>query len=236
MFVVILAITIKHTELSGYVFYGAWFLSIFFLTSFYECNLRAYLMQVPYEKAVNTEQDLLELGQDMFVPLGTPFKSLFKNSPISSQQELFKRAEAAESYFYFQSGNIPEKVQNELRADRGVVVTSRESAILRFEKSGSKNPFRISKSKIWQFYAGYVAPKNSIWIEDMSDIILHLKEGGILQQLLSLYMPPAELYGESKSFETNPVAFRIEHFTFAFYLAAFGHFVSFVIFLVEKYN
>ena len=83
------------------------FLCIFFLVASYECNLRAYLMQVPYQKAVNSEEDLLELGQDMYIPLGTPFKALFKDSPIESQQKLFQKTESAGHYFYFESGSYP---------------------------------------------------------------------------------------------------------------------------------
>lgn len=44
-----------------------WIVVAFFLIAFYECNLRANLVVVEFEKPIDTEQDILDRGVELHV-------------------------------------------------------------------------------------------------------------------------------------------------------------------------
>ncbi len=57
------------------------------MLAFYECNLRAHLMAKTHEKPVESEQDILDLNKRLFLPRGTHYPGLFKDSPFPEQRE-----------------------------------------------------------------------------------------------------------------------------------------------------
>ena len=64
---------------------------MFILLSSYECNLRAYLMSVDFERPVDTDQDMLDQKVKFYLPLGTPFLHTYLTSPIRAQREVGKQ-------------------------------------------------------------------------------------------------------------------------------------------------
>lgn len=52
------------------------------MLSAYEGSLRASLMKVDYERAVDSDKDLMDLGQKLYLPAATPFLMMYLSSPV----------------------------------------------------------------------------------------------------------------------------------------------------------
>ena len=78
------AIPTPDHPLSRRIFFGSWFLAVLFLLQSVECNLRAYLIAVDYDQAIDSEQDILDLGRRLFLPNGTFFAQVYKEAGIKS--------------------------------------------------------------------------------------------------------------------------------------------------------
>ena len=62
-----------------------------FLHMSYECNLRAYLVSVDYEKPLDSEKDVLDMGRRLYLPRGqTSLLSIFRDSPTEVQSQDIK--------------------------------------------------------------------------------------------------------------------------------------------------
>ena len=57
----------QRAPLSLKAVFQSWMVVSFFLLAFYECNLRANLVVVEYEKPIDTEQDILDRGVELHV-------------------------------------------------------------------------------------------------------------------------------------------------------------------------
>ena len=169
----------------------------------------------------------------MYIPLGTPFKALFQESPIPSQQKLFQRTESLSHYFYYESGNYPKDLKQKIRENKAVAVATKDGAVLRFQDS--ENPFRVSGGALIHFNAGFVVQKNCPWTEVVNQAIMQMIESGIVAHLRSKYMPPSKPLGDSESNlgATKPEPFKIEHITFGIFLLAIGSALGLTAFLVE---
>ncbi len=75
------------SNLSLNAFLTCWLAYCLFVLAFYECNLRAHLMAKTYEKPVESEQDILDLNKRLFLPRGTHYPGLFKDSPFPEQRK-----------------------------------------------------------------------------------------------------------------------------------------------------
>lgn len=63
-----------------------WFFYGFFLLASFECNLRAILMKANYEEFVDDEFDMIRMEKNLYLPLGSHYPDLFKNSPREVQR------------------------------------------------------------------------------------------------------------------------------------------------------
>ena len=57
----------KRAPLALKALFQTWIVVAFFLVAFYECNLRANLVVVQYEKPIDTEQDILDRGVELHI-------------------------------------------------------------------------------------------------------------------------------------------------------------------------
>ena len=64
---------------------------MFFISSSYECNLRAYLMAVDFESVINSGRDIIELDRKVYFPIGAGFLPLFEGSPLEHNRMLAKQ-------------------------------------------------------------------------------------------------------------------------------------------------
>jgi hypothetical protein len=74
------------------------------LIYFYECNLRANIVKVEYEKAIITEDDLYNAGRDLYIPFGSTVDSYYRLSVIPIKRKLYKRAVERSTLFPYVNG------------------------------------------------------------------------------------------------------------------------------------
>ena len=58
----------------------------------YEGSLRASLMRVKYEDSIETAQDILDTGTDLFMSPGSEMFNMFSKSVVPVRQAIYKRA------------------------------------------------------------------------------------------------------------------------------------------------
>ena len=101
----------------------------------------------------------------------------------------------------------------------------------------AKNPeelkFSLGKMPVFNFATGFVMPKGAPWQHEVNEVILRLKEGGIIQHIINSYMPlNVDLYLNPPG-DTNPKAFQIAHFAGLLVLFAALQLLSLVAFALE---
>lgn len=69
-----------------------WLVYALFMSMAFECNLRAHLIKVDFEKPIDTEQDLIDSGKDWFIPQGTSAELMYKFSDAETRKILYQRA------------------------------------------------------------------------------------------------------------------------------------------------
>jgi hypothetical protein len=92
------------------IFLIFWLLSANFIIFSYECNLRANIVKVAYEKPINTEQDVYDAGLELYLPLGTATGVHFRDSVVPIKQKLYKRAMERDTLFVYINGAMPQEI------------------------------------------------------------------------------------------------------------------------------
>ena len=84
------------------IFLIPWAAFVFFTDASYECNLRAYLMSVDFERRVDTALDLVQLDRDLFFPPGgTHNWHLLHTSLDWAKRLVADRAKEKELFLHF---------------------------------------------------------------------------------------------------------------------------------------
>ena len=78
----------ESPTLSSQLLFTFWLFAVLFLSSSFECNLRAYLIYTDFERPVDGDGDVLSLGRRVLMPKGTPFLDMYKFSPLEVQRKI----------------------------------------------------------------------------------------------------------------------------------------------------
>ena len=54
-------------------------------------SFRAYLMLVEYERSIESDADVVDMGKRILFPYGTPFFDMYKGSPTENQRLIADR-------------------------------------------------------------------------------------------------------------------------------------------------
>lgn len=121
------------------------FLFIFFflvytllIVELYQCNLRAYLVQVDYEKSANTLDDVVQQQRDMYLPIGSALLALFARSPIKIQQDIYDKTVQRNTLFtYGPFGSYPEDVLRIMDSQGAVIISSADMERYRMQEDST---------------------------------------------------------------------------------------------------
>ena len=86
------------------VFLATWFYCGTLILYFYECNLRAYLLKIDYEPAINTEEDILAQDRAFYLPIGAPFLNFICDSEKQTHKTICKRVKENNHMFQYERG------------------------------------------------------------------------------------------------------------------------------------
>ncbi len=104
---------------------NAWLWCSLLLTMAYQSNLRAFLVAVDYERAIDSSRDIIELDAKLYLPkgryilysiisvvkgpfalliiiVGTSVVSSMRDSPTPDHKTLFKSVEEKDGFFYLE--------------------------------------------------------------------------------------------------------------------------------------
>ncbi len=84
-----------------------WVVYASFVQMAFECNLRANLINVHYEEAINSDFELWSRGRSLYFPRNTAQWHFFINSPIRYQQKLGQLAVEKDAFFPCSEDNCP---------------------------------------------------------------------------------------------------------------------------------
>ena len=80
-----------NLKLSSQVLLGSWLIFSFYLTSFYDGNLRAYLMATDFEDVVNSDLDIINMGRRVYTTNEPSILYYFLFSPFERQRKIGKK-------------------------------------------------------------------------------------------------------------------------------------------------
>ncbi len=184
----------QHNEnLAIKLFLLTWYIYTFFIQASYDCNLRAYLMQVDKEKPIDTAKDIIDQGRKVYFLSQFDFSAVYEALPGDTfkYEKQYARTTYANGYTYQypKSGGRPERIQR-LMIDEGIVILAAGSHSQRFRSRAVRNqygydPFRLSKypTRLSPIHAGFVMDKNSALKTLFEPVIMRLREADIIEQL-----------------------------------------------------
>ncbi|XP_059079334.1 glutamate receptor ionotropic, kainate 3-like isoform X2 [Tigriopus californicus] len=226
-----------HNERSSKIFVGFWIMIVLFLSSMYECNLRAYLMHTSYEKPIETEKDILDRGRDLYLPVRTPFDAYYRDSELDLRRQLWAKVEKNPNLLFY-SGIASCVLQHEetnLLEKGGVDLLSPVIFFARYpimkEKFGYE-PFYISKKAVFELQFSMMLKKHQDHRQDLNWVVRQLQAAGIVDHLSRNYLSQEAVFGES--LDNRPKAFTFEHFAGAFVILTIGLILGFCMFLYES--
>ncbi|TRY80912.1 hypothetical protein TCAL_15547 [Tigriopus californicus] len=214
-----------HNRRSSKIFVGFWVMAVLFLSSMYECNLRAYLMLQSYEKPIETEQDIVDRGLDLYLGYGTPFLAYFRESQMEIRRQFWTKAQTNPDLIYQPAiaDCLLEHEKTHLLEKNGVDLLSPAFFLGRYpimKANFGYEPFSLSKRAMFEFQFSFVLGKYQDFREDLNQIVRHLHASGILNTLPSRYFSLEALVGEIT--DTTPKPFGMEHFVAAFAILGVG--------------
>ncbi len=147
---------------------GFWLTYSFFLLAAYECNLRAYLLSIDYDRPINDEKDIIREGLKLFVPAGTGFPYLLLTSPDPLQRQLAEVMHKEKNFVKFIRGYADVNFEREMIEKNYVMITNpviRMAANKEAFRRHNREPFRISNRPINfpLLYSGVVVPKDTLF-------------------------------------------------------------------------
>ena len=105
---------IRKQKLESFnVFLAFWILSATLLTYAYDSNLRANLIKIEYEKAVETDRDLLETGTNIFISPGSEIYNMFHDATTPVRQAIYKRAVERGTVYKLGNGVTEDDIEHE---------------------------------------------------------------------------------------------------------------------------
>lgn len=214
-------------------------MSVLFLSSIYECNLRAYLMYTPYEKPIETEQDIVDRGRNLYLPFGTPFLSYYKESELEIRRQLWSKIDKNPNLLYYAAiaSCFLKHEKVDLIENGGVDLQSRAFFYARYpimKAMYGYQPFYISKKAVFELQFSMMLKKYQDHRRDLNRIVRHLQAAGIVDHLSNGYLSQEALIGQN--LDNTPQPFTLEHFTGAFVILGVGLIVSGMTLLNERFR
>lgn len=96
-----------------------WLFFAFALHSIYSSNLNAYLVAIDYERAIDTEKDILHLERDLYLPLSSALYTAVATSPLAIHQTLLRGTLAANKLYNVYRGWITRQTEMDI-IDTGI--------------------------------------------------------------------------------------------------------------------
>ena len=158
------------------------------------CNLRAYLVAVDTEPALETEDDIINYNRRLFLPSGTIFAQLYRESDLEVRKRLYAQVESGNQWFRYRyeiDGLMEKSLQLDLMAKGDAYVCTSYMARYSFpsiERRHGFQPFRVGRNILFARYGGIVGPKLSPWKHELDRHLLRLIEGGVNEQILRSYV------------------------------------------------
>lgn len=227
-----------HNGRAAKMFVGFWIITTLFLSSMYECNLRAYLMFTSYEKPIETEQDIVDRGMDLYLAFGTPFLDYYKESDMAIRRQFWSKAESNPDLIYH-AGNAESLLEHEkshLLEKNGVDLISPAFFLGRYpimKANFGHEPFYLSKRRMFELQFSFILEKYKDYRGDLNWIVRQLHASGILIALPNRYFHLEALFGEIP--DNSPKPFSMEHFVGAFVILGLGLFLSGLAFVKERH-
>ncbi len=182
----------KRCMKQGRLLTGFWLFAAYFLMAAYECNLRAYLMSVDVETAIDTELDILDQGRRLYLPKGSFFVRQFKESPYEAQSQLFKTILKEGLFESYVNGFPRFEFEKEMISKKYIFVSGRNMQMSFYDtiiRRHGRQPFHMSKLpiKFGLLNAGIAIAKNSMYKPHFDSLISRLKAGGITEHIIRTY-------------------------------------------------
>ena len=190
---------------------GFWSVTAFFVNAIYFCNFRSYLMQAKYEEPIDSDNDLLMSGYELYMAKGTISDQLYGKSPFENQRHLFRNVQAKQSYFTYVNGNVPRKTIDDLVRNGGALLFPKLTGLSmmeEYDKILGYVPFRVGKWTIFPFIGGFVVRYHSQWKHELDMVIFRLQEAGIVDKILRDSVKAKYLVNDNEE-DTAPKAFLV---------------------------
>ncbi len=164
------------SSLSYQVLIWTWLTYTTLLLLAYESNLRASLIKQEYHKAIDSVEELYNLGKSLHFPINSLQTYFFARSPLRHQQVLGRRALEEEQYFDCWA-NCADMAQQEaiLNNGDGFIMTKNVflaafSVVL--NRYGGENRIYLAKNAYGKFNNPLIAPKGAAGLEDISNVVM----------------------------------------------------------------
>ena len=213
-----------------------WFAFCFIISNAYICNLRAFLVAIDYEKAVDNAQDVLDQNRRFFVPSGTGIEYEVFHSKASVYLKLAARVQEQQTFFRFVRGWLPPDTEDEVTSAGAVGAFPKLAIMTRFSEAKKKTgrmPVRISKEHAFYFHIGYLLPKFALWKNRLNLQLMTFTERGIYDKLTLDYMPEIN-DKEVTDDDDKERAFTLEHLMGAYLVLGIGYFISIFSIFIEN--
>lgn len=216
-----------------------WSMCALTLNLAYLSNLRASLIAVAYEKPIDTDQQIVEKGEPVYLIRGTSLIEGLKTSPLIVHNQLYDLATKKNSFYEYDGGLPWVALDPVATSGKGFVLTARhayDNAKSLFVERYGDDPFHIAKENTLTVYAGFVIPKNVLWKKNLDQLIQTLTERGIILHLFSNSVPlrfENEKKGQTIKFPESPKALEIQTIVTPMAALAVAHLLSFLVFWVE---
>ena len=212
------------------LFLVTWYIYAFFIHASYDCNLRAYLMQVDKEKPINTAKDIVEQDRKEYFFEGFNEREIHEGLPEETfkYEKQYAKRSYENGYTFINRGYEPPHIHR-LMLDEGIVTFAVGSHILGLNSNKDKQifgylPFRLSKypTRVSLTHAGLIIPKDSALRPIFYPIIMRLIEADIVEHYArsSYYIWGAE----KKELPEKPL--NLQHMLIGFSIFFMGIFLS----------
>ncbi len=226
-------------SISVNVFLLSWSIYAFLVHSFYDCNLRAYMMAVDREMPIDTVQDMIKQGRGLYFIKQYPEFDKYAALPHDEYaDEKFLARQAKENGFEYALGSdgLESKDMQVRMVEDGAVIMTADHHALRVASNLARkrfgyDPFRISKfpARVYtSTMSGIPVKKYGGLKEVLEPSMWRLRQGGIIEYYLqSVYTWIPE------SIEVPPKPIDIRHVVLSLSMSLVGLFMAFLAFMWE---